>query len=436
VGSETNLDTGRQKLSVLGDSSSVPLAVRGLPAAKEAHRLQSLFLVRILHFIERSGDSGAVYEGRKSMDTILVTGGAGFIGSNFVRYWLCGPSTTREERARNTSRTNRRLINLDKLTYAGNLDSLGELLEDPRHVFVQGDIGDGPLVLELLQEHRPQAIINFAAESHVDRSIDGPAEFVQTNVVGTFRLLEAAREYWSGLPAPERERFRFIHISTDEVYGSLGPEGKFHEWTPYAPNSPYAASKAAGDHFARAYWKTYGLPVIITHASNNYGPYQFPEKLLPLMILNCLEGKPLPVYGDGQNVRDWLHVEDHCRAIELVLLRGQPGETYNIGGDCERRNIEVVEAICDIVDRLCPELPHRPCRSLITFVADRPGHDRRYALDSTKMHQLGWYPQIDFAEGLEDTVRWYIANRQWVERVTSGKYRRERLGLGKSAATS
>ncbi len=266
----------------------------------------------------------------------------------------------------------------------------------------------------------------------MDRSIDGPAEFVQTNVVGTFRLLEAARQYWSSLGPSGQEEFRFIHISTDEVYGSLGPEGKFYEWTPYAPNSPYAASKAAGDHFARAYWKTYRLPVLITHASNNYGPYQFPEKLLPLMILNCLEGKPLPVYGDGQNVRDWLHVEDHCRAIEVVLNLGHPGETYNIGGDCERRNIEVVEAICDIVDRLCPELPHRPCRKLITFVADRPGHDRRYALDSTKIHQLGWYPRIDFSRGLEETVRWYMSHRTWVERVTSGKYRRERLGLGKA----
>lgn len=365
-------------------------------------------------------------------NTVLVTGGAGFIGSNFVRYWLCGPQWTKaEDTAGDLSRTERRLVNLDKLTYAGNLDSLGDLLNDPRHIFVHGDIGDGRLVLELLRTYRPWAIVNFAAESHVDRSIDGPAEFVQTNVVGTFRLLEASRHYWSSLPADEQALFRFIHISTDEVYGSLGPEGKFFESTPYAPNSPYAASKAAGDHFARAYFRTYGLPVIITHASNNYGPYQFPEKLLPLMILNCLEGKPLPVYGDGQNVRDWLHVEDHCRAIELVLRQGQPGETYNIGGDCEKRNIEVVEMICEIVDRLCPDLPHRPCRSLITFVADRPGHDRRYALDSTKMHQMGWFPQISFPEGLEQTVRWYMANRTWVERVTSGKYRRERLGLGK-----
>ncbi len=360
------------------------------------------------------------------MDTILVTGGAGFIGSNFVRYWLQGRAGNSGIATANEAR----LINLDKLTYAGNLDSLGELLDDPRHIFVQGDIGDGPLVLRLLETYRPSAIVNFAAESHVDRSIDGPAEFVQTNVVGTFRLLEAARTYWVNLPSDEKERFRFVHISTDEVYGSLGPEGKFHEDTPYAPNSPYAASKAAADHFARAYWKTYGLPVMITHSSNNYGPYQFPEKLLPLMILNAVEGKPLPVYGDGQNVRDWLYVEDHCRAIELVLNLGRPGETYNIGGDCERTNLAVVETICTTVERLYPDLPHRPCRSLITFVADRPGHDRRYALDASKMHHLGWQPTVDFETGLEKTVRWYLENRTWAERVTSGKYRRERLGLG------
>ncbi len=349
------------------------------------------------------------------MSAILVTGGAGFIGSNFVRHWLDSEEAT--------------LVNLDKLTYAGNLDSLAGVMDSSRHVFVEGDIADGPLVLQLLEEHRPWAVVNFAAESHVDRSIDGPAEFVETNVVGTFRLLEAVRRYWSGLPGGEREQFRFVHISTDEVYGSLGPEGKFHEGTPYAPNSPYAASKAAADHFAWAYYRTYGLPVIVTHSSNNYGPYQFPEKLIPLMILNAMEGKPLPVYGDGKNVRDWLFVEDHCRAIRVVLRRGEPGETYNIGGDCERTNIQVVEQICDTVDRLCPQLPHQPCRSLITFVADRPGHDRRYALDTTRIHRLGWKPKEDFASGLERTVRWYLANRNWTERVTSGKYQRERLGL-------
>ena len=352
------------------------------------------------------------------MDTILVTGGAGFIGSNFVRYWL------REEPGR--------LVNLDKLTYAGNLDSLADVLDDPRHVFVQGDICDGPMVRQLLEEFRPWAIVNFAAESHVDRSIDGPAEFVQTNVVGTFRLLEAARNYWSGLSADEKERFRFLHVSTDEVYGSLGPTGYFTEETPYAPNSPYSASKAAADHFARAYHHTYGLPVLVTNCSNNYGPYQFPEKLIPLMILNAVEGKPLPVYGDGQNIRDWLYVEDHCRALRLVLKKAKPGSEYNIGGNCERTNLQVVHAICEIVDRLRPDLPHRPCSQLITFVQDRPGHDRRYAIDASKIRrELGWEPRETFETGLERTVRWYLENTTWVERVTSGKYRRERLGLGR-----
>jgi len=265
----------------------------------------------------------------------------------------------------------------------------------------------------------------------VDRSIDGPAAFVETNVVGTFRLLEAARQHWSALPEPERSQFRFLHVSTDEVYGSLGASGAFTETTAYAPNSPYSASKASSDHFVRAYHHTYGLPVLITNCSNNYGPFQFPEKLIPLMILNALEGKPLPVYGDGRQVRDWLFVEDHCRAVRAVLARGIPGEVYNIGGDCERTNLEVVETLCEIVDRLRPGLPHAPCRSLITFVTDRPGHDRRYAIDASKIRQqLGWRPQEDFRSGLERTVRWYLENRPWIQRITSGKYRGERLGLG------
>ena len=351
------------------------------------------------------------------MTTILVTGGAGFIGSNFVRQWID------EEKVR--------LVNLDKLTYAGNLDSLAPVADNPLHVFVEGDICDGPLISRLFLEHRVRAVINFAAESHVDRSIDGPAAFVETNVVGTFRLLEAARRFWNGLPQPERSEFRFLHVSTDEVYGSLGPTGLFTEQTPYAPNSPYSASKAAADHFVRAYCHTYGMPVLVTNCSNNYGPYQFPEKLIPLMILNALQGKPLPVYGDGQQVRDWLFVEDHCRAIRTVLARAAPGEVYNIGGDCQRTNLEVVNEIAAIVDRLRPGLPHAPCSSLITFVTDRPGHDRRYAIDAGKIRkQFAWQPREDFQSGLERTVRWYLENRAWVERVSSGEYRRGRLGLG------
>jgi dTDP-glucose 4,6-dehydratase len=350
------------------------------------------------------------------MTPILVTGGAGFIGSNFVRQWIEEEKTP--------------LVNLDKLTYAGNLDSLADVAHSPLHRFVEGDVADGPLVSRLLEEHRPSAVVNFAAESHVDRSIDRPAAFVETNVVGTFRLLEAALQHWKGLGEPERSQFRFLHVSTDEVYGSLGPTGAFSEQSPYAPNSPYSASKAAGDHFVRAYHQTYGLPGLLTNCSNNYGPCQFPEKLVPLMILNAVEGKPLPVYGDGQQVRDWLYVEDHCRAIRAVLARGEPGEVYNIGAGCERANLAVVERIAAIVDRLRPELPHRPCSSLITFVTDRPGHDRRYAIDAAKIRrQLGWEPQVDFESGLERTVRWYLENHTWVERVTSGKYRRERLGL-------
>jgi len=351
------------------------------------------------------------------MDAILVTGGAGFIGSNFVRQWLAEGSGG--------------LVNLDKLTYAGNLDSLAEALDNPLHHFVQGDIADGPLVSRLLAEYRPAAVVHFAAESHVDRSIDGPAAFVETNVVGTFRLLEAARRYWSGLPEPERSRFRFLHVSTDEVYGSLGPAGKFRETSPYAPNSPYSASKAASDHFVRAYHQTYGLPVLVTNCSNNYGPYQFPEKLIPLVTLNAVEGKPLPVYGDGRQVRDWLFVEDHCRALRAVLSRGTPGEVYNVGGDSERSNLDVVRAICWLVDELCPDLPHVPCASLIAHVADRPGHDRRYAIDAGKIRdELHWAPRETFESGLRRTVQWYLDHRAWVGRISSGKYRRERLGLG------
>ncbi len=350
------------------------------------------------------------------MPSILITGGAGFIGSQFTRQWIAEESAS--------------VLVLDKLTYAGNLDSLEPIEADPKYEFVQGDIGDFDCVSSLLARQRPQAVVNFAAESHVDRSIDGPGEFVTTNVVGTFRLLEAVRGYWSELDEPERSAFRFLHVSTDEVYGSLGAEGLFTETTPYAPNSPYSASKAASDHFVRAYHHTYGLPVLTTNCSNNYGPYQFPEKLIPLMILNAVEGKPLPVYGDGQNVRDWLFVEDHCRAIRRVLEAGVPGEVYNIGGDCERTNLQVVHAICETVDRLNPGLSHAPCSSLITFVKDRPGHDRRYAIDATKIkQQLGWRPQQDFESGLELTVRWYLENPEWVQRVTDGSYRRERLGL-------
>ncbi|HWE38835.1 MAG TPA: dTDP-glucose 4,6-dehydratase [Isosphaeraceae bacterium] len=350
-------------------------------------------------------------------DTILVTGGAGFIGGGFVRLLLAeGPA---------------RVVNLDALSYAGNLDSIAEALDDPRHRFVRGDIGDRALVAALLRETKPRAIVNFAAETHVDRSIDGPRAFLETNVVGTFELVSAALDYWRGLDGPDRDAFRFLHVSTDEVFGSLGPHGAFTEETPYAPNSPYSASKAAADHFVRAYHHTYGLPTLTTNCSNNYGPYQFPEKLIPLMILNALEGKPLPVYGDGGNVRDWLYVEDHCRAVRLVLQAGRPGATYNVGGRCERTNLQVVRALCEAVDAMRPALPHAPRESLVTFVADRPGHDRRYAIDCSKIErELGWAPLEDFESGLRRTVRWYLDHPDWVARVTSGSYRRERLGLG------
>ena len=351
------------------------------------------------------------------MASILITGGAGFIGSCFIRQWI----ECEQDRA----------VNLDKLTYAGNLESLAPIADNPRYTFCHGDIGDLDFVRPLLEEHQPRAVVNFAAESHVDRSIDGPLHFVMTNVVGTARLLDAVREYWTRLEKNKQKAFRFLHVSTDEVYGSLGPSGSFHEMTPYSPNSPYSASKAASDHFVRAYHQTFGLPTLLTNCSNNYGPYQFPEKLIPLMILNAVEGKPLPVYGDGKNIRDWLYVEDHCRAIRTVLQAGKVGETYNVGGDSEYSNLEVVERICDSVDRIRRDLPHAPCRSLIQFVKDRPGHDQRYAIDASKIkRELGWQPKVDFQNGLENTIRWFLDNQGWIQSVTSGNYQRQRLGLG------
>ncbi len=347
------------------------------------------------------------------MSSLLVTGGAGFIGGNFVR-GVVGAGGS--------------VVNLDALTYAGNRDTLAGL-DSTRHHFVHGDIGDAALVARLLREHRPQAVINFAAESHVDRSIDGPAAFVQTNVVGTLNLLEQARDYWRELPEPERAVFRFLHVSTDEVYGSLGATGRFTETTAYAPNSPYSASKAASDHLVRAFHHTYGLPVLTTNCSNNYGPFQFPEKLIPLVIARAIAGESLPVYGDGSNVRDWLFVEDHCAAIGAVLERGRVGEVYNVGGDAERRNIEVVNAICGLLDQRRPREDGAPRATQITFVKDRPGHDRRYAIDSSKLQaELGWRPRVDFDLGIARTVDWYLANQAWVARVLDGSYRMQRLG--------
>jgi dTDP-glucose 4,6-dehydratase len=343
---------------------------------------------------------------------ILVTGGAGFIGANFIIDWLASEKTP--------------VVNLDLLTYAGNTGNLAGLRDDARHVFVRGDINDRALVGRLLREHRPRAIVHFAAESHVDRSIHGPADFVQTNVVGTFALLEEARNYWSSLKESEKALFRFLHVSTDEVYGSLGPDDPaFNEATPYAPNSPYSASKAASDHLVRSYHHTYGLPTITTNCSNNYGPYQFPEKLVPLMVVNALARKPLPVYGDGGNVRDWLYVGDHCEAVRVALARGRPGETYNIGGAAEKTNLEVVTAICAILDELRPAPAVTRHSSLITFVQDRPGHDRRYAMDASKIGgELGWKPRERFDSGLRKTVRWYLEHMKWVDGVTSGEYRK------------
>jgi dTDP-glucose 4,6-dehydratase len=334
--------------------------------------------------------------------TILVTGGAGFIGSNFVLEWL--------------AHVGEPAVNLDKLTYAGNLANLAALERDARHVFVRGDIGDRELVQGLLAQHRPRAILNFAAESHVDRSIHGPDDFVRTNLLGTFNLLEESRAYWGGLKGADRERFRFLHVSTDEVYGSLGPQDPaFNEATPYSPNSPYSASKAGSDHLVRAYHHTYGFPTLTTNCSNNYGPFQFPEKLIPLMILNATQGKPLPVYGDGKNVRDWIHVEDHCVGLAAALERGRPGEVYNLGGSNERQNLDIVHRILDLLGKP---------RSLVKFVGDRPGHDRRYAIDAAKARrELGWEPRRRFEDGLAGTVAWYRENRGWWERILSGEYR-------------
>jgi dTDP-glucose 4,6-dehydratase len=352
---------------------------------------------------------------------ILVTGGAGFIGSNFIRV-LLGDSTSRVER----------IVNLDKLTYAGGLGNCHGLEQDPRYRFVRGDIGDLALVSELLAAERIQAVVNFAAESHVDRSIDSPEPFVQANVVGSFRLLEAARRHYRSLEAAAASAFRFLHVSTDEVYGSLSPEDPaFSENTRYAPNSPYSASKAASDHFARAYHHTYGLPVLTTNCSNNYGPYQFPEKLIPLMILNAVEGKPLPIYGDGRNVRDWLYVEDHCSAIRRVLASGRIGEVYNVGGLTEKTNLEMVDLICSLLDELLPRPDGRSYREQKTFVADRPGHDRRYAIDCSKIQtELGWNPAETLATGLRKTVQWYLDNAAWRDEIAASKYQRERLGKG------
>ena len=347
---------------------------------------------------------------------ILVTGGAGFIGSAVARHIIRD--------------TPHQVLVVDKLTYAGNLDSLTPVSNDPRYAFVRGDVADLPKLNELFESFRPDAVMHLAAESHVDRSIDGPGEFIQTNVVGTFALLQATLGYWRALAAPQRDAFRFHHISTDEVFGSLGEEGLFCETTAYDPRSPYSASKAASDHLVRAWHHTYGLPTIVTNCSNNYGPYHFPEKLIPLMIINALEGLKLPVYGAGTNVRDWLYVEDHARALVLAATSGKPGETYCIGGRCEMTNLEVVEAICALMDELAPNGRIGPRRSLISFVADRPGHDQRYAIDCSKIAtELGWEPSETFSTGLRKTVMWYLANRAWWERIRSGVYRGERLGV-------
>jgi dTDP-glucose 4,6-dehydratase len=348
---------------------------------------------------------------------ILVTGGAGFIGSAVVRHII-----------RDTDWT---VANVDKLTYAGNLESLAEARHSNRHTHHKVDIVDRAAIDALFENFRPDAVLHLAAESHVDRSIEGAAPFIETNITGTWTLLEAALAYWRTLDPQARARFRFQHISTDEVFGSLGPTGRFSETTPYAPNSPYAASKASSDHLVRAWHHTHGLPTLATNCSNNYGPYHFPEKLIPLTIIRALRGQSLPVYGKGENVRDWLHVEDHAEALTLVLRKGRPGETYNVGGDSERRNIEVVRAICALLDEMAPGSPHRPHDRLIEFVTDRPGHDARYAIDASKIRrELGWQPRHSFEDGLRHTVRWYLDNRGWWERVMSGAYRGERLGLG------
>ncbi|SFC78330.1 dTDP-glucose 4,6-dehydratase [Polaromonas sp. OV174] len=343
--------------------------------------------------------------------TILITGAAGFIGANFALDWLAGSDES--------------VVNLDKLTYAGNLETLASLRGDARHIFVQGDIGDGELLASLLAKHQPRAVLNFAAESHVDRSIHGPEDFIQTNIVGTFRLLESVRAYWSGLPAEGKAAFRFLHVSTDEVYGSLSAtDPAFTEQHRYEPNSPYSASKAASDHLVRAWHHTYGLPVLTTNCSNNYGPYHFPEKLIPLMIVNALAGKALPVYGDGMQVRDWLYVKDHCSAIREVLAHGRVGEVYNVGGWNEKPNIEIVNTVCALLDELRPKADGSSYRSQISYVKDRPGHDRRYAIDAGKLErELGWKPAETFDTGIRKTVQWYLANPEWVANVQSGAYR-------------
>ena len=342
---------------------------------------------------------------------ILVTGGAGFIGANFVLDWVAQQGEP--------------VVNLDKLTYAGNIENLASLQADKRHIFAQGDIGDHALVTALLAQHQPRAVVNFAAESHVDRSIHSPEAFIQTNVMGSFQLLEAVRAYWGSLEGDAKAGFRFLHVSTDEVYGSLAPtDPAFTESHPYEPNSPYSASKAASDHLVRAYYHTYGLPVLTTNCSNNYGPYHFPEKLIPLMVVNALAGKPLPIYGDGQQVRDWLYVKDHCSAIRRVLEAGRPGETYNVGGWNEMPNLDIVHTVCGLLDSLRPRADGQSYSSQITYVTDRPGHDRRYAIDASKIErELGWKPAETFATGIRKTIEWYLANPEWVARVQSGAYR-------------
>ncbi|MCI0507158.1 MAG: dTDP-glucose 4,6-dehydratase [Gammaproteobacteria bacterium] len=351
----------------------------------------------------------------KNQQCILITGGAGFIGSALVRYLL--------------QSTDVKIVNVDALTYAGNLESLAGVDQYPNYQFEQVDICDAAAVQRLFRDYQPDAVMHLAAESHVDRSIDGPAAFIQTNIVGTYTLLEAAREYWKTLPEAPRQRFLFHHISTDEVYGSLPASGFFLESSPYQPNSPYSASKAASDHLVRAWHHTYGLPVLLTNCSNNYGPYQFPEKLIPLMILNALEGKPLPVYGKGENIRDWLYVEDHVKALTEVLRKGKVGETYNIGGNNEKTNLEVVKTVCALLDELVPDSPYRPHASLITYVKDRPGHDKRYAIDASKIkNDLGWQPEETFESGLRKTVQWYLEHKEWCRHVQDGSYQRERLG--------